>query len=81
VSTPATHVLSLDQYERDNLLSALVAIGHLKGAPNLNTGDWVCQIAFKLGWQGERTDWGRPNHSAEEMAARHQAWDAAGRPT
>jgi hypothetical protein len=65
--------LRLDPYQRDNLLAALVAIGNLKGAPNLNTGDWVCQVAFKLGWEGDRTDWGSPNLSAEQMAARHNS--------
>ena len=55
--------LTLTKYERDNLLALLHAVAH-RGGPlsAANSGDWVMQIAYKLGWKGEEeTDWGTPN--------------------
>jgi hypothetical protein len=68
--------VELTDYERDNLLAMLVAIWRYGSAPWLNTGDWVGQIPHKLGWNGNETEWGRPNATAEQMAERAAIWQA-----
>lgn len=80
---PGETVLRLDRYERDNLLHALIAAGygyfptqdHVPSPLHvLNTGDWLGQVALKLGYAGDRTDWGRPNATHGELAARANAY-------
>lgn len=67
--------LGLDQYERDNLLALMAAVClHVSPLRVANNGDWAGQILGKLGYIGERTDWGRPNVSAEQMADNARAW-------
>jgi hypothetical protein len=66
--------LRLTQYERDNLLAALGAASGYHGSMSplmaVNTGDWLMQVAHKLGFKGpELTDYGRPNVQPSEMVA------------
>lgn len=60
----------LSQYERDNLLALLQAVAQISGPLQRmgNNGDWNMQILYKLGQEGNKTDWGHPNRSAEKMA-------------
>lgn len=64
-------MLELDGYERDNLLALLAAASGQYGQSALSraghSGDWTMQVLHKLGWCGERTDWGHPNRTAAEM--------------
>jgi hypothetical protein len=69
--------LELTQYERDNLLALLGAVVGRGGKSPFTTahnGDWTLQVAYKLGYMGERTEWGRPNVAAEQIADNARAW-------
>ncbi len=56
-------MIDLDEYEMGNLLWALKNI-HLgkRHAQHLNTGDWVCQVIFKLEQEGASLE-----HSNEQL--------------
>lgn len=82
-----TWTVTLNAYQRDNLLALLVACwgwAH-ESEPDLepedleggllrvaNSGDWCGEIPWKLGYYGSATDWGRPNATAAEIVRRSQ---------
>jgi hypothetical protein len=57
--------VTLNAYQRDNLLNALMHIAGIREgripARRLDNGDWVREVAGLLGWRGDATDWGNPN--------------------
>lgn len=59
-------VIALNSQQRDNLLSLLVAIqdGHIRG---VNTGTWINEVAANLGFCGDKTDYGNPKLSVDEL--------------
>lgn len=68
------HRLSLSDYERDNLLHALVAANGSGGVRSplwvLNTGDWLNQVLLKIGWiYSGPTEWGKPNVNHTNLTA------------
>lgn len=70
--------LHLEDHQRDNLLTLLVAVSGLAGPSPLcaaNTGDWVIELMGQLGWRGPAaTDYGHPNAKPTELAMRARRW-------
>lgn len=78
-----SHRLSLTPYERDNLLHALVAASGYGKAPSplyvLNTGDWLMQVLYKLGFRHDnQMQWGSPNTPHDVLATNANARARAG---
>jgi hypothetical protein len=65
---PDEITLTLDTYERDNLLALLHAIFRLSALPTANTGDWLGQIYWKLAPRGFNPAVHKPNVSPMNMA-------------
>lgn len=68
----------LNDYQRDNLLTLLIAVSGLAGSSPLvtaNTGEWVLEVASLLGWRGPAaTDYGDPIAMPTELGKRARRW-------
>ena len=79
---PNVWTLTLNRYQRDNLLAAIEAImagGSPLGA--LNTGDWIGELRWKLSKRVDSSgpvyvidDNDRPNLPVAELVTRARAW-------